>query len=159
MKSKPDEAHLRRLIQSYAHWTGRSLLPAGIPVARHCDFLHHWNQVVVSHDTAADHIFNYGNLAALSLLEMDAVSFVGMPSRLSAEVPNQAEREKALAAVQEMGFVDDYQGVRISAHGQRFRIDRSTLWNVIDDDGQYLGQAATFFEWTYLGTFLAGEGI
>ena len=30
----------------------------------------------------------------------------------------------------------------------RFRIERATVWNVVDAGGVYRGQAATFSEWT-----------
>ncbi len=159
MKAPFDPTHLRRLLWSYTHWTGRSLLPQLVDEAERIRFLHHWNQVVLSHDNGNDPRFNYGNLAALSLFEIEHGDFHGMPSRLSAEAPNQAEREKLLDEVQRKGFADDYRGVRISAKGQRFRIERATVWNIIDEHGDFHGQAATFREWTYLDHRMAGWGI
>ena len=38
-------------------------------------------------------------------------------------------------------------GVRISAGGRRFRIDRAVVWNLVDDEGAYRGQAASFAVW------------
>lgn len=52
-----------------------------------------------------------------------------------------------MAAVQAHGFIDDYSGIRISASGKRFMIERATVWNVFDADGILHGQAATFIDW------------
>ncbi|HTU26422.1 MAG TPA: MEKHLA domain-containing protein, partial [Pirellulales bacterium] len=45
------------------------------------------------------------------------------------------------------GFVDDYQGIRISSTGRRFRIEQAVVWNVLDVTGAKVGQAATFSRW------------
>lgn len=45
---------------------------------------------------------------------------------------------------------DDYAGVRIARTGQRFLIQRATVWNLTDDQGRLGGQAATFREWRYV---------
>ena len=42
------------------------------------------------------------------------------------------------------GFVDDYRGVRISAKGKRFLMTSGVVWNVLDEAGARVGQAATF---------------
>jgi len=159
MNTEIDAGHLRRLLWSYTRWTGRALLPPQVDEADQLRFLHHWNHVVLSHDTGHDPRFNYGNLAALSLFEMAHGDFHGLPSRLSAVAPDRTEREKLLAEVRRKGFADDYRGVRISAKGQRFRIERATVWNIIDEEGTFHGQAATFREWTYLDQGMDGWGI
>ena len=46
------------------------------------------------------------------------------------------------------GFVDDYQGIRISRTGKRFRIEQAIVWNLVDDQGRHAGQAATFDHWS-----------
>ena len=48
------------------------------------------------------------------------------------------------------GYIDDYVGVRISASGKRFLIEDAIVWNLIDGQGAYHGQAAVFKKWTYL---------
>ena len=73
-----------------------------------------------------------------------------MPSRLTAEAPNQAERARLLAEVAVRGFIDDYSGVRIARTGQRFLIEQATVWNLLNDRGQRCGQAATFREWRFV---------
>jgi hypothetical protein len=105
---------------------------------------------VVSHGLGDDPVFNYGNRAALKLFEMSWPDFVELPSRKSAEAITQAERKKLLDRVSQYGFVDDYQGVRISAGGKRFRIERATVWNVVDENNVYHGQAAVIFRWSGL---------
>jgi hypothetical protein len=55
-----------------------------------------------------------------------------------------------LMRVKTQGFIDDYQGVRISQHGRRFTIDRATVWNLWDADNKPCGQAATFRQWRFL---------
>jgi hypothetical protein len=48
------------------------------------------------------------------------------------------------------GFVDDYRGIRITSSGKRFLIEQAIIWNLINGDGQRVGQAATFSEWKWL---------
>ena len=73
-----------------------------------------------------------------------------MPSRLTAEAPDQAERARRLAEVAARGYLDNDSGVRIARTGQRFRIARATVWNLTDDQDRFCGQAATFREWRAL---------
>lgn len=101
--------------------------------------------VCVSHDTTPGNpIFNYASRAALELFEMTWDQFVATPSRFSAEPVDRAERTKLLDAVEKRGFVDKYSGVRISRTGRRFAIKDAVVWNVIDENGALLGQAALF---------------
>ena len=72
------------------------------------------------------------------------------PARQSAEAVNWERRQKLLEQVAQHGFVDDYQGVRISAAGKRFRIEQTTIWNVVDEKNVYRGQAAVIFHWSAL---------
>ena len=70
--------------------------------------------------------------------------FTRTPSRLTAEAPNREERARLLAAVTAHGFIDDYSGIRIAKTGRRFRIAQATVWNLLDETGNYSGQAALF---------------
>jgi len=110
--------------------------------------LFHAPFAVVSHNTAVDPIFNYANLTALRLFAMDWDEFTQLPSKLSAEPVNQAERQRLLAEVTTKGYIDNYQGVRIAKTGQRFLIKNAVVWNLIDEAG-YQGQAACFAEWEF----------
>ncbi|MBI3812801.1 MAG: MEKHLA domain-containing protein [Nitrospirae bacterium] len=142
--------HVACLLRSFRHWTGRDLLPTDGSPEELSRRLFRQPFVVISHGTEEDPILNYGNEAALSLWEMSWEEFTKTPSRLTAEPMNREERAKLLAEVAKKGFIDDYRGVRISKTGRRFRIDKAIGWNLIDEYGQYCGQAATFDRWTYL---------
>jgi hypothetical protein len=103
--------------------------------------------VVLSHDTAEEPVFNYANLAAQRRFDMDWESLTALPSKQSAEPMLQEERQRLIETVRQQGYIDDYSGVRISAAGQRFFIPRATVWNLLDEQGGYHGQAAVFTEW------------
>ncbi|MBU6411027.1 MAG: MEKHLA domain-containing protein [Verrucomicrobia bacterium] len=143
-------AHTACLTRSFRHFTGRDLLQgngATFPLAK---TLFEAPFVVVSHRLEPDPILNYGNRAALELWEMSWEEFVRTPSRLTAEAPARAERARLLEVVAQHGFMDDYSGIRISRSGRRFRIERATVWNLISQTGEPLGQAATFRDWKFL---------
>ena len=55
-----------------------------------------------------------------------------------------------LYQVAEKGYVDKYSGVRISSSGKRFKIFDTIIWEVKDDEGKRVGQAATFPRWQWL---------
>jgi PAS domain-containing protein len=106
--------------------------------------------VLLSHNTAAEPLFNYANAKGLELFELSWQELICLPSRLSAESVNQAERDRLLAQVSRQGFIHDYQGVRISKNGKRFQIRNAIVWNLTDSNGIYQGQAACFSEWSFL---------
>lgn len=140
--------HVERLLASYRHWTGRDLLPEIAPDLSPAESLYRADFVVISHGTQEDPIFNYGNLAAQRLFAMSWAELTALPSRCSAEPVNRAERFRLMERVTEQGYIDDYRGVRISKTGQRFLIERAFVWNLLDATGAYIGQAATFADWT-----------
>ena len=135
------------IVRSLKQWTGRDLWPANLPAAELAEKVFHAPFVLVSHGTEADPVLNYGNGAALSLWEMTWEELTRTPSRLTAEAPNREERARLLETVTRQGFIDNYSGVRISKNGNRFRIHRATVWNLLASGGQYHGQAAMFSEW------------
>lgn len=106
--------------------------------------------VVVSAGADAEQLLNYANATALRLWEMDWAMLTTTPSRQTAEPVHQDERAGFLRRVREKGFIDDYSGIRISSSGRRFRIQKATVWNLVDKSGLYLGQAATFLNWEFL---------
>lgn len=147
--SVPLQHHAVRLLRSHRERTGRELIPgmdlsAPAAVARG---VFEASRVIVSHGTESDPILNYGNATALELWEMSWDEFTRTPSRLTAEPPNRDERARLLAEVAARGFIDNYSGIRISKTGRRFRIERATVWNVTDESGVRIGQAATFDRW------------
>lgn len=143
--------HIALLLASYQRLTGRALLDvAGRSAAAVAQAVDDAPFALVSHGTEADPLFNYGNKTALRLFGMRWDEFVALPSRCSAEQPNREERERLLHEVKRNGYIDHYSGVRIASGGQRFVIERATVWNVVDGQGDYHGQAATFSEWRLL---------
>lgn len=142
--------HANVLMQSYAMWLGHELVDSGLSSRERAQSLFEAPFVVVSHDTQDDPVFNYGNRTALELFEMDWESFTQLPSRHSAEMLEQHERSRLLAAVTRQNFIDDYSGVRITATGRRFYIPKATVWNLVDEGGVYRGQAATFHQWQFI---------
>jgi MEKHLA domain len=143
-------AHTQILASSFAHWTGYDLLPGLFNPFGFAKNIFHAPFALVSHGTEADPILNYGNASALALWEMSWEELTRTPSRLTAEAPGREERARLLALVTERGFIDDYFGIRISKTGRRFKIYRATVWNLISDDGQSVGQAAMFAHWEFL---------
>ncbi len=138
------------LLNSYQRLMGRDLLLER--VFSHIDQAQALDQasfVVVSHGTQTDPILNYGNQLALNLWEMSWDEMIQTPSRLTAESVNREIRQQMLQQVAKTGFIDNYQGIRISKNGRRFRIDRAIVWNLADTDGHFCGQAATFAEWQF----------
>lgn len=107
-------------------------------------------RVIVAHRTGSDPVFCYGNRRALELFEMDWAAFTQLPSRLSAEPLAREERARLLDRVACEGYIDDYAGVRISRTGRRFRIEQAIVWNLLDNQGQPCGQAASFDRWQFL---------
>jgi MEKHLA domain len=106
--------------------------------------------VLVSHDTQANPIFNYGNQTALQLWSLGWDEFIQTPSAASAEPIAREERSMMLHQAKELGYIENYQGVRISSKGKRFLIKQVTLWNLTDESGQKCGQAATYPRWEWL---------
>ena len=106
--------------------------------------------VVLAHDGGSDPRFTYANLTAQRLWELEWEEFIGMPSRYSAEPDLREVRAAMLERVQRDGYIDDYQGIRISKTGKRFELGKTVVWNLSDADGHYCGQAATFSDWTLI---------
>jgi hypothetical protein len=144
--------HINLLRSSFQHFVGRDLIREAFPLPDLGDGseqtiargIFYAPFVVLSHDAAADPIFTYGNQAALDLFEMTWAELTTLPSRLSAEPPNQAERSRLLQTVTTQGYISDYRGIRISKTGKRFAIENVTVWNLQTEEGQYCGQAAAY---------------
>ena len=142
--------HVLDMRISYRQLLLKVLIPVISSDAQFARALFYAPFAVVSHDTASDPVFNYANLKALELFALSWQDFTCLPSRLSAEAVNQAERDRLLAEVTEKGYIDHYQGVRISSTGKRFLIANAVVWNLFDKNQCYKGQAARFDQWTFL---------
>jgi MEKHLA domain len=138
------------LLDSFRRWAGRDLMERVGSREDQARALFGAPFAVVSHGTEQDPILNYGNRVALDLWETSWEQFSSTPSRLTAEPATQAERERMLARASTQGFIDDYRGVRVSAKGRRFLVERAFVWNVVGQDQRLHGQAATFSHWTFL---------
>ena len=70
--------------------------------------------------------------------------FVKTTSKTTAETDLRENRSEILKIVSKQGYYDNYQGVRISSKGNRFKIKNAVIWNVNDENGNLIGQAAYF---------------
>ncbi|MEZ5829049.1 MAG: MEKHLA domain-containing protein [Hyphomicrobiales bacterium] len=148
MRLAEDPAFFDLLILSYRRLVGERPLflpPSGTGDAR-------WlyrdaPACVLAHSTDPDPLFIYANQTAQKLFEYSWDEFVALPSRLSAETPDRAERQRLLDAVALDGFATGYTGVRIAKSGRRFLIEDGVLWQLHGQDGTLHGVAATFAKW------------
>ena len=142
--------HIRRLCYCFQHWIGSPLLPdlkSGDDIVR---AVFDAPFVLVSHGTEATPVFNFGNRKALELFEMEWDEFVRLPSSQSADEDNQTDRAALMARVAQDGYALNCSGTRVTSSGKRFRIVGATVWNVIDEQGRYYGQAAMFENWAFI---------
>lgn len=138
----------RLVLENYRRWKKTDLAPIDDP-ALAVEALFAAPRVVLAAlgSFGTDHAFCYANARALALFEMTWEQIIGLPSSRSAEPVHREERRRLLDEVAQHGFIDDYSGIRISRTGRRFRIRRATVFNLLDDTGAYVGQAATFADW------------
>ena len=140
------------MLNSFYYLTKTELIERNGSLEEQAEELFNAPFVVVSHGIESDPIFKYGNAMALELFEMDWNDFTKMPSRLSTEPVQQELRAEFMLRVTRDGFVDNYQGIRISKNGKRFLIKDAIVWNVLDALGvRCCGQAAVFKDWEFLG--------
>ena len=137
------------LLSSYAQCFGQPLVSIGSSKSVF-DQLFHAPFVLLSHGVQAEPIFNFGNQKALSLWELSWEELTRLPSRCSAEVDEQTERQRLLDDVAQKGYSEGYRGVRISSRGRRFFIEQAKIWNIHNKSGQRIGQGACFSQWTDL---------
>ena len=141
--------HVDLLIRTYFQLTGYKLIEEA---DKHeaAKKIYNAEFALLSHDTQNEPVFNYGNKKALELFDMEWAVFTSLQSRKSAEPEIREERKTLLDRVSKNGYIDDYSGIRISSNGKRFKINNATVWNLVDDEGIYKGQAATFSSWNFI---------
>lgn len=139
--------HTRMVLDSFRRFVGRELIERSGNDETDARAAFDAPFALLSGGSEPDQILNYGNATALRLWERDWAEHTRTPSRLTAEPMERAAREEFLRRVRAQGFVDDYTGVRISSTGRRFLIERAIVWNLVDREGSYAGQAATFRSW------------
>lgn len=140
----------RLMLSSYRKLTGKVLWPEDRPDEVLIREVFDAPFVLCSAGTEPDPVLNYGNAQALKLWEMDWETLTRTPGRHTAEAPERGAREEFLRTVKEKGYIDNYSGIRISSTGRRFEIKNAIVWNLLDSQGRYAGQAASFSSWTPL---------
>lgn len=145
------EEPTRLILASYRRHLGRDLVRIPDPSLA-VETLFEAPRVVLSAlgSFGSDNVFNYANRAGLELFAYSWDELIGRPSSASAEPAHRDERRRLLDEVAKNGFIENYSGIRISKHGRRFRINQATVFNLLDADGNYAGQAATFADWEEL---------
>ena len=143
-------SHVRSLCFSYQHWTGKQLIEGHEKIDNIAEVLFNAPFALVSHGTETIPVFNFGNNTALELFELDWDKFIQLPSQESADQDNQEDRKKLMARVNKNGYEENCKGIRISSTGKRFLIEGATVWNIINEQDQYFGQAAMFTWWKFL---------
>jgi hypothetical protein len=141
------------LLDSYENLLGMSLLERTKDSPQAAQQLFFAPFIVLSHDTQASPILNYGNQAALNLWETDWETFTKMPSRQTVAPENTQEQEtrsRMLKIVQEQGYITNYEGIRINCQGKLLKITEMTVWNIFDESHSHCGQGATCVKWSFL---------
>ena len=108
--------------KSYRDLFGKSLIDSVDKPEKLSQTLFYAPFVLVSHDTQANPIFNYGNQTALQLWSLSWDEFIQTPSSQSAEAVVREERAIMLKQAKEQGYIENYEGIRISSQGKRFVI-------------------------------------
>ena len=152
--------HARLLVDGFRRCTGRDLMasrrrpptaiepvPGPTTSAAGCSRAPF---AVLSHGEGADPCFTYGNRTALELFEASWATLLAMPSRLSAEPVEQAERARLLARVREPGVHRRLQRRPHLHRGRGFLIRAAVVWTLTNEGGSACGQAATFASWCFL---------
>ncbi len=144
MPRSTDPDFFALLTASYRRLVGKALCPDG------ADAVWLYEKApfaVLAHDGSDDPTFIYANKCAQSCFEYDWDEITKLPSRLSAEPAERAERQALLDQVARHGFMSGYRGVRVAKSGRRFLIEDGTVWELIDAEGLRHGQAAVFSTW------------
>jgi hypothetical protein len=135
------------LSESFLQLTGQPLLVSGSDLAKK---LYEAPFALISHGIQVDPIFFYANQTAQKLWQMTWDEFVVFPSRLSVETMLQEERDRLLKEAQSKGYIDNFEGIRITKNGHRFKIQDAVLWNVMDSEGVQHGQACIIRRWDFV---------
>lgn len=143
-------ARTQVILNSFRRWLGRELIERTGDPLDESRRLYEAPRVVVAHGTQEDPLLDYANAAAVTRWETTLPELLGVPSRLTAEPLARPDRQRLLDETRARGCIENYAGVRISRRGKRFRIEGAVVWNLVDEAGQSVGQAATFDAWTDL---------
>ncbi|MBK7003353.1 MAG: MEKHLA domain-containing protein [Rhodoferax sp.] len=103
--------------------------------------------VVLAHDTAPDPVFFTPTFWSSSCLYELKRWFARYPCRQSSPARRS---QSCLDWWQATATSMAAPGIRIARTGQRFRIERATVWNLVTGDETVVGQAAAFGSWVTL---------
>jgi hypothetical protein len=116
--------------------------------------IENWKYPVLCHSgtPSSDHdpVFTFVNDAACRLFLYDKMKFIGLESKLSAQVEDREGRSKMLMQAGENGYISNYAGVRVNSQGKRFKIKHALVWTLKDDSGMEIGQATVIPPWEIL---------
>ena len=139
-----DAAFFGLLKDSYARVVGKQLVGVG----QGAGWLYSEAPfALLAHNTEADPCFIYANKTAQSCFEYSWEEFLQLRSRFSAEAPDRLERQRQLEEVARTGYVSGYRGIRVARSGRRFWIENGVIWQLVDAQGRFHGQAAVFDTW------------
>lgn len=148
MKSPFDPAFIRLLLDSHHRLLGTPKVAQERSLEETARWLYEDAPFcVLAHTAEDDPCFFYANKAAQRCFGYSWEEFTQLPSRLSADTPDQEERDRFLQAVSQNGFATGYRGLRIARDGKRFWIEGVKVWNLVDEAGQIHGQAAIYLTW------------
>ena len=154
------------LVESFRRALGRPLIGGGegdseedaLEISAAPRALYEFPCAVLAHDRFScaegeEPKFTYANLAAQKVFEASWGELVGMESRRSAAMDDeavQADRRGLLDGVAATGEAQTgYKGWRVSAKGTKFEIQDGILFNVKSPSGEDVGQAVVFGHWKY----------
>lgn len=135
----------RLLADSYARWLDQPLVDPALTDEQAARWLYAEAPFgLLAHDTRADPLFIYGNIAAQRCFEYSWDELLLLPSRLSARPQQVEDRKQFLEQVGKQGFATGYRGLRVSKSARSFWINDGTVWQLVDQTGALRGQAALF---------------
>ena len=146
------QALVAQLLQSHQWAFQRPLIASARqqPLRLSCQELFACGFPVLAHDGGLEPKLTYANAAALGLWDAPWDHLVGLPSRLTAPIAEQAERSLALNKAKSEDAIEGYSGIRISRQGRRFMIQNARIWTLWDQHQHACGQAASFSNWWWI---------
>lgn len=135
----------RLLVDSYERWLNQPLVDPMLTDEQAIRWLYQEAPFgLLAHNTQADPLFIYGNLAAQRCFEYSWDELLQLPSRMSAPPQQVEDRRQFLEQVTKQGFATGYRGLRTSKSARNFWINDGTVWLLVDQAGVLRGQAAMF---------------
>ncbi|KAL7576746.1 hypothetical protein ACA910_005662 [Epithemia clementina (nom. ined.)] len=98
----------------------------------------------LSHATQADPIYCLVNVAACRMFQYTEEEMYQLPSRYSAPESVRSQRQAFVQTAQTEGVFLFPESIRQTKHGTLFRIRDIVVWNVQDEQGYRVGQAAIY---------------